>query len=440
MAATKHNNWVKVDSAGHQLRGDAAASYLRMIKAGMALGGTQVFRRTFEAQGALRRAYEQGRGPVAARPSWGAPHIQGIAVDNRTTGAGGKYSPSGTHAWMSKGGSGGQKPKAGEKLRCHDYGWRRTVPSERWHFGYNPALDKKASADLKARLKALGYTTVKDFQKANGLTGDGKAGPSTWAKLLTNPKKNPAVKPPPPVYSDFRFGQANLKAERFGGLDDDSPKRGQYLEDKLNCSLYALCEVSEDARNATRKAMPGGSKVWLTYAVNYLCVMWDSTKWDHYTTIKKVTFNKLGVHGAIRVTLKSPTTGLTMDVISIFVRPGDALTGSDAEKLKQKQADIKKAVAELYRYGCATVIAGDFQTGTAEDVLLPLGWVRGTPNVDTMPGKPDAQRLDAVFFKPGTSTKTAMLTREFSQVKAGSVSDHTSWIWNGRVGTAPDTT
>lgn len=58
--------------------------------------------------------------------------------------------------------------------------------------------------------------------------------------------------PPAVRERTFRFGQANLQAERFGGLPDDSPRRGAFLKEMMKCSIYALCEVSESARNAIR--------------------------------------------------------------------------------------------------------------------------------------------------------------------------------------------
>ena len=66
-----------VDAAGNRLRADAAASYLRMLAAGMPAGGVDVFTRTLAQQAALYAAYKAGRGPIAAKPSPTAPHIDG---------------------------------------------------------------------------------------------------------------------------------------------------------------------------------------------------------------------------------------------------------------------------------------------------------------------------------------------------------------------------
>ena len=147
MPASSRTRTAPVDAAGHVLRADAAASYLRMIAAGMPAGGVDVFTRTMAEQETLYRRYLAGKGPIAARPVATAPHIDGRAIDLHTTTAG-KYDPSPAHLWLTAGGDGSSKPKAGEKLRAHTYGWRRTVPSERWHFEYDRAADTKRAADL----------------------------------------------------------------------------------------------------------------------------------------------------------------------------------------------------------------------------------------------------------------------------------------------------
>lgn len=165
------------------LRGDAAAAYLRMRAAGMPAGGVAVFSRTYAQQAELRRRYEAGLGPIAARPNRNAPHIKGVAMDLHTSGAGG-YAPSSAHLWLTKGGNGKDRPAPGETLQAHAFGWRRTVPSERWHFGYDPARDKHRTADLASRLKRLGYKNLAAFQTAKGLKADGTDGPVTWVKLL----------------------------------------------------------------------------------------------------------------------------------------------------------------------------------------------------------------------------------------------------------------
>lgn len=483
---------------GGTLRGDAAASLLRMRAAGMPAGGIDVYSRTYAQQAELRRRYEAGIGPLAAKPNANAPHIKGVAIDLQTTRSG-KYTPSDAHRWMTAGGDGSSKPKPGEKLRCHPYGWRRTVPSERWHFAYDPAKDTKAAADLKARLKALGYADVKAFQRAKKLTVDGVPGPQTWtALLLAKPAPPPdkpstptggrklgdrilergdtgpdvaelsallaragyavgtpvdsfgpmveaAVKavqksakltvdgkvgpktiaalraipspppvPVPPLSAAFRFGLANLQAARFGGLSDTSARRGEYLRDKMACSLYVLTEVPEKSRDTIRKIL---GAAWKVYPVGYSTVMWDSAKWIHRDRMA-VDFGT-GIHGAIRAELRNAATGLPLDVIGVHVRPAASFGGDAAKAKAGKQRDIAKMLS-LYRKGVSTIIAGDFNTPDTA-ALARAGLVRATPAVDTL-DKAGVQPLDQVWVTPDLTVRGTTL------LDPGSLTDHKVWV------------
>ena len=211
---------VKIDAAGHWMRADAAASYLRMLAAGMPAGGIDVFGRTLAQQADLyARAHE--RGVTTAPPTPNAPHVRGVAFDSHTT-TGGRYTPSPAHAWLTEGGD-GAKRVAGEMIRANDYGFYRTVPGERWHFAYDATRDKHMPGvptypatirngakgatvrKLQTALRAAGYRgdllnrvlvgvdgefgpatvrAVKRWQKAHRLTADGAVGPATWRSLL----------------------------------------------------------------------------------------------------------------------------------------------------------------------------------------------------------------------------------------------------------------
>lgn len=297
--------------------------------------------------------------------------------------------------------------------------------------------------DLIRLLNALGFGLVEDgkfgpavetaviqFQSTHGLTADGFVRLDTVEALrraLTRPGSTDTetpeaapgedavgVPPAPPAVRErtFRFGQANLQAERFGGLPDDSSRRGKFLKEIMKCSVYALCEVSSDARNAIRAEL--GMSRFKVFPIGFVCVLWDSTKWEH-TAKKSVDFGT-AVHGAMRVTLRDVTgSGLTVDVISLHVRPG-AITN-----LAGKQADIKKAMDNLYRRGVPTMVAGDFNTGTAFDIVEPFGFVRSTRSVNTL-NEPGDQRLDAVFITP----ELQFLDKEL--LDPGNVSDHKVWV------------
>lgn len=300
-------------------------------------------------------------------------------------------------------------------------------------------------ADLIRLLNAVGFdlfpddefgpaveAAVIEFQSTHGLTPDGFVRLDTVEAIkraLTLPAASDTETPPPVVGQPraeapravptvherkFRFGQANLQAQTFGGIDDDSPLRGKFLRDKLNCSVYALSEVSDHARTAIRKVL--GLDRFKVFAINLVCVMWDSEKWQHAGK-KEVGFGGQHnrIHGAIRVTLDDLRgSGLTMDVIAMHVRP------KAIASLAEQQHDIKKAMNELRRSGVPTMVAGDFNTGTAFDIIEPFGFVRATESINTV-NNPGTQRLDAVFFTPDVQFRDAIL------VDPGSVSDHKVW-------------
>ena len=121
-----------------------------------------------------------------------APHVRGMAMD-LSTGGKGPYKPSEAHKWLTKGGNGKLQPQPGEKLRAHAYGWRRTVPSERWHFGYSRAGDTEVSEPSVARAPqaakavvmadtgmaaAMGTTVAEDAALQSLLSDDAPAMPA----------------------------------------------------------------------------------------------------------------------------------------------------------------------------------------------------------------------------------------------------------------------
>lgn len=182
---------------GKWLEAAAAASYKRMLADGMPTGGIASAGRTYAEQLRLWKLYIAGKGNLAARPGT-SRHESGRALDiTRKTAA---------QLWAVKGGD-PMKRKSGEHIRANDYGWYRTVPTEAWHFAYDPTKDKKLKgttsptlrlgskgAWVKALQKKLKVTAdgfyglktmaaVKTAQKANGLKVDGIAGPVTLKKL-----------------------------------------------------------------------------------------------------------------------------------------------------------------------------------------------------------------------------------------------------------------
>ncbi|WNG54487.1 D-alanyl-D-alanine carboxypeptidase [Archangium gephyra] len=106
---------------GKSLRRDAAASFLRMATAargdGIWLWVTSGYR-TRREQRLLYERYRKGLGPKAARPGR-SNHQRGLAVD---VVVGDEESP--TYRWLA--------------ANACRHGFRRTVPSEPWHWEYRP--------------------------------------------------------------------------------------------------------------------------------------------------------------------------------------------------------------------------------------------------------------------------------------------------------------
>lgn len=106
---------------GHYLRRDAAFRFFEMREAawkdGVSLQVNSSFR-SHEKQQELYAMYRAGTGSLAAKPGY-SNHQSGIAVDIESSG--------GTNAafrWLTQNAS--------------DFDFRRTVPSEPWHWEYLP--------------------------------------------------------------------------------------------------------------------------------------------------------------------------------------------------------------------------------------------------------------------------------------------------------------
>lgn len=220
------------------------------------------------------------------------------------------------------------------------------------------------------------------------------------------------VKPPTPEpvkTVDFKLGVANLHG--YGG-NGDYKGRGLVLRDELACSILVLNETyPEEMRNEIRAILGPTWKVWV-HEDNTLCVMWDSSKWEHVDRAE-VDFGD-SFHGALRVGLRNIRTGLLVDIISVHVRPKSVASP------EQKAADVAKA-ATLYR-GRQTYMAGDF----ALDAPVLPGWERKTPAVDTMPDRLGTQSVDIVYTRGGAKVRYATLIKP----TLGDL-DHDAWVIGG---------
>lgn len=234
---------------------------------------------------------------------------------------------------------------------------------------------------------------------------------SGWTYIVRPPKAPPKKPVDTTKPSNFEFGTANLWAQRFGGPDDDSPARGKFLR-TMGCSVFSLQEVSEDARNAIREALPGGKKRWKVQEVGYVCVLWDSTKWSYGE--HKVASFETRWHGAVRQRLIRKANGRPLDVVALHVRPNDAIGGSVVDKVQVKLRDLRKALNLVT--GEPTILAGDFNTSHARKYMVDHGWTPVTDAVDTadMDGE---QKLDAIYA-------IGVPVRDWKLFDPGTVSDH----------------
>lgn len=102
---------------GKPVEKKTAAAFLRMRSAaereGVYISIVSGFR-TYDEQARLRRLYEQGRGNLAAQPGY-SNHQDGRALDLNTA-------DPGVYRWLNR--------------HAAAYGFKRTVPSESWHWEY----------------------------------------------------------------------------------------------------------------------------------------------------------------------------------------------------------------------------------------------------------------------------------------------------------------
>lgn len=161
----------------HWMRGDAAASFRRMLRDGMPRPGLVIAGRTLATQARLYALYRAGRGPVAAFPSPRAPHVRGVAFDASRGSA--------MQRWLTVGGSVYER-HAGERLRANSYGFTRTVVGEAWHFAYDKTKDLRRSAVLRVGSRGA---AVKALQRKLKVKADGLYGPNTKAAVIAAQKR-----------------------------------------------------------------------------------------------------------------------------------------------------------------------------------------------------------------------------------------------------------
>lgn len=195
----------------------AAASYARMLRAGMPQVGYVNSYRSYAEQERLYKLYLAGKGNLAAKPGK-SRHNFGDAMDISTGSA--------QQRWLAEG---DRYDKVGSgKTRANGFGWVRDVPSEPWHFRYVASKDTSrkptaATRKLQAALNRHGaklavdgvyglasYAALVAFQKSKKLAADGVDGPKTWAALN-------AAKPKPDAGAIIIVaGSANKTSGKLG--------------------------------------------------------------------------------------------------------------------------------------------------------------------------------------------------------------------------------
>lgn len=354
----------KIDDKGHWLRADAAASYLRMVKAAGTGEGLVVGGRTFAEQKALYDAYKAGRGNLAAKPGTSL-HESGLAIDVT------RKSP--LQLWMVHG-SDPMKVTATGTTRAAEYGWFRTVPDEAWHFSYDPKRDKHVNDDYVPK----------------------HAEPA---------KPTPAPKPAP------KSAQVTVMIANCQSYDGDKSEaawraRAQLMA-KSNPDVILVQETTDPGRKIMCATLGKG---WRYYSNGKSVAILVGPRVKNAGLKRTVSYGTAFGHGAVKLPLK--VDGIGFDATSQHTRPGSIL--ADKTESAQKDADIAKGASLTGTW--PGIYGGDF----ARDKPSLPGWQRVTPVTDSM-DKAGTQTPDAIF----TRGKITVLGAKV--IDPGKLSDH-KWM------------
>ena len=315
-----------ITTDGKWLRADAAASYARMRAAGMPAGGVAAAGRTWAQQAYLYALWKAGVGNLAAEPGTSL-HETGLALDmTRGTPA---------QVWMTAGGDPWHVTPTGS-IRANEYGWSRTVPSEPWHFSYNPAKDKHVppvSPDQNPEILLLGVANCQSY--------DGDKSEAAW-----------------------RARGALMAAQ--------------------GRNVWAVTETTEAGRKLILDALGANWKVWTLSGLS-VAVLFDGGVFS-WRPIRKAGSRTPFGHGSLAVPLYHRLGQFGVDVIAQHTRPASIATDA------QKDADIAAGAALAGKW--PAIFAGDF----ARNAPKLDGWQRVTPKVDTMDAAGE-QSVDAAFIR-----------------------------------------
>lgn len=213
-----------------------------------------------------------------------------------------------------------------------------------------------------------------------------------WIKKGLPVKETPK---PKPTAVKFWVGSFNMQEQAHGGLSDTSVKRGKFLRDEVKASIYALQECPEKMRDAIK----GQYSKWLSYASASVCLLWNREKWQYNNkAIADVKWTKY--HAALRVGFTHVETRRAVDFVTLHVPPAVHWAGkSDTFIHNEKRECVREAMTRLIRPGYPTVIAGDFNLETVDDILAGFG----ATLVSAVPHK--GSLIDRVYMIRGKATQ-----------------------------------
>lgn len=315
----------QITAAGKWLRADAAASFARMVTAAGTSEGLVAAGRTRAEQQVLYNLWRAGKGNLAAKPGTSL-HESGLAIDVT------RRSP--LQLWMVHGSDPMRVTKAGT-TRAAEYGWLRTVPSEAWHFSYDPARDRHRNDQ-----PATTPLPVPTLARVGTLNCGGWAKPkSAWT---TSARK------------------ALIAAVK-----------------KVDASILSLTECPEYMRDTIRAALPGGAARWrvVIRGTDYhQAILFDSTKW----ALLAATGDKFGptaYHGWVIGRFQQTNTRAPLTVAAYHLPPNSV--SSDT----YQRAAIKALLSKMPAASGARIVAGD----GADESSWVTGWddARTTANAST---------------------------------------------------------
>lgn len=351
------------------LRSDAAASFARMVAAAGTSSGLVAAGRTRAEQQVLYDLYLTGKGNLAAKPGTSL-HESGLAIDVT------RRSP--LQLWMVHGSDPMKVTKTGT-TRAAAYGWYRTVPSEAWHFSYDPARDTHRN-DKAPGSKPVPVPTLARVATFNC---------GAWGKTTLSGKQIDAL---------------------YGVLT------------KLNASIYSLTECPEWLRNHLRglckcptTVKAGGHRRldagrWRVRARGSQAILRDSKKWASGPW-QADEFGPTSYHGWLIETLTQTTTGARL-AVGCYHLPPNTVASQDYQKSK-----LRGFLAELPS-GSPRLVGGD---GVDETV-----WASGWDDART--AAKDSENRGAPTYQKRAITDRihtkGITVRRYTVVPAGGASDH----------------